>query len=70
MLRHTLIAFYSKSEDSNENDLAGFQYNADEHAERFADGFGGVPQIDGHAGHNRLTGRGRKGGARLRLAYC
>ncbi|MCY4557178.1 MAG: transposase [Chloroflexi bacterium] len=27
-------------------------------------------RVNGYAGHNRLTGRGRKGGAPLRLAYC
>ena len=41
-----------------------------EHAERFLDGFDGILQVDGYAGYNRLTGRGRKGGAPIRLAYC
>ncbi len=30
-----------------------------EHAERFLDGFDGILQVDGYAGYNRLTGRGR-----------
>ena len=41
-----------------------------EHAERFLDGFDGILQVDGYAGYNRLTGRTRKGGAPIRLAYC
>ncbi len=41
-----------------------------EYAEKFLDGFDGILQVDGYAGYNRLTGRGRKGGAPLRLAYC
>ena len=41
-----------------------------EYAERFLDGFDGILQVDGYAGYNRLTGRTRKGGAPIRLAYC
>ena len=41
-----------------------------EHAEKFLDGFDGILQVDGYAGYNRLTGRGRKGGAPLQLGYC
>ena len=41
-----------------------------EHAEQFLDGFDGILQVDGYAGYNRLTGRTRKGGAPIRLAYC
>ena len=40
-----------------------------EHAERFLDGFGGILQVDGYAGYNRLTRQDRPGGP-LRLAYC
>ena len=41
-----------------------------EHDEKFLDGFDGILQVDGYAAYNRLTGRGRKGGVPLRLAYC
>ena len=41
-----------------------------EHAETFLKGFDGILQVDGYAGYNRLTGRGRNGGAPIRLAYC
>ena len=33
------------------------------HAEAFLDGFSGILQTDGYAGHNRLTAPGREGGA-------
>ena len=41
-----------------------------DYAERFLDGFNGILQVDGYTGYNRLTGRSRKGGAPLQLAYC
>ena len=41
-----------------------------EHAETFLKGFDGILQFDGYAGYNRLTGRSRKGGAPIQLAYC
>ena len=40
-----------------------------EHAERFLDGFDGILQVDGYAGHNRLGRADRPGGA-LTLAAC
>jgi transposase len=40
------------------------------HAEDMLKGFEGVPQVDGHAGYNRLADARRTGGAPLRLAYC
>lgn len=39
------------------------------HAERILQGFGGILQVDGYAGYNRLIAPGRVG-ADIRLAYC
>lgn len=39
------------------------------HAERILQGFGGILQVDGYAGYNRLTAPGRVG-ADIQLAYC
>ena len=39
------------------------------HAERILQGFGGILQVDGYAGYNRLIAPGRVG-AGIQLAYC
>lgn len=39
------------------------------HAERILQGFGGILQVDGYAGYNRLVAPGR-GGSDITLAYC
>ncbi|WP_332712192.1 IS66 family transposase [Pelagibacterium mangrovi] len=39
------------------------------HAERILQGFGGILQVDGYAGYNRLVAPGRVG-SDIRLAYC
>ncbi len=39
------------------------------HAERILEGFGGVLQVDGYAGYNRLIAPDRAG-PEIRLAYC
>ncbi|MDV3253805.1 IS66 family transposase, partial [Devosia sp. BK] len=39
------------------------------HAERILQGFGGILQVDGYAGYNRLIAPGRVG-ADIQLAYC
>ncbi|MBF0677304.1 MAG: IS66 family transposase [Devosia sp.] len=39
------------------------------HAERILQGFGGILQVDGYAGYNRLIAPGRVG-SNIRLAYC
>ena len=39
------------------------------HAERILDGFGGILQVDGYAGYNRLIAPDRAG-LEIRLAYC
>lgn len=39
------------------------------HAEQILQGFGGILQVDGYAGYNRLIAPGRSGPA-IRLAYC
>ena len=39
------------------------------HVERILQGFGGILQVDGYAGYNRLIAPGRVG-ADIRLAYC
>ena len=39
------------------------------HAEQILQGFGGILQVDGYAGYNRLIAPGRVG-ADIRLAYC
>jgi hypothetical protein len=40
-----------------------------QHAERILQGFGGILQVDGYAGYNRLIAAGRMGPA-IQLAYC
>jgi transposase len=39
------------------------------HAEQILQGFGGILQVDGYAGYNRLIAPGRIGGV-IQLAYC
>jgi len=43
---------------------------AGENAEAFLSGFGGILQIDGYQGYNRLTKPSRKGGSPIRVAHC
>jgi len=40
-----------------------------QHAERILQGFGGILQVDGYAGYNRLIAQGRIGPG-IQLAYC
>ncbi len=43
---------------------------AGENAETFLTGFGGILQVDGYTGYNRLTKPSRKDGTLIRVAHC